>query len=177
MNRTGSIVVGLIFTLAVTTVLVHKILNPSEQIEKIAFWDEPPAIRVCSSSPVKISEVADAASWWRELGYEFDLIYGTDCAEIIRYSTITIVLGQAELIQNNLLGRTTFYSNDESNEMYWAIIELAMPLERRVLEHELGHALGWMHVKEPGHMMHPKHYQGGWAFDGLIGSNENVVIY
>ena len=34
----------------------------------------------------------------------------------------------------------------------------------RLLEHELGHALGLGHVEEPGHMMHPIHSHGGEKF-------------
>ena len=177
LKQTGSIVIGILITLATVATVFYGHLRGPEKVEKIVFWDSPPAIRVCASSPADIHTVATGASWWRELGYEFDLIYTDNCHESIRYSTITIILDQGELIQNNLLGRTTFYSNDETNEIYWAIIELATPLVPRVLEHEMGHALGWMHLNKQGHMMHPRHHQGGWAADSLIGNNEHIIVY
>jgi hypothetical protein len=37
----------------------------------------------------------------------------------------------------------------------------------RVLEHEFGHALGYKHLLEDGHLMHKKQSRGGWVARGL----------
>jgi len=74
---------------------------------------------------------------------------------------------------NNLLGRTAFYPDPETSEISWATIELRHPYTERVMEHELGHALGWLHCRRRGHMMHPNHFDGGWGDGGLrLGSRE-----
>jgi len=39
--------------------------------------------------------------------------------------------------------------------------------DERVLEHEIGHALGWVHVGTRGHLMHPEWAKGGWNTFGL----------
>ena len=36
-----------------------------------------------------------------------------------------------------------------------------------VFLHELGHALGWMHTEQIGHLMHEKLIHGGWGDAGL----------
>ena len=36
-----------------------------------------------------------------------------------------------------------------------------------VLEHELGHALGYLHFNKINHVMNSKWTQGGWDTDGL----------
>ena len=139
----------------------------ASNIDKIAHWIHSPTIRVCNVAPVSVHKVATAARWWQDLGYEFDLIYSSDCSQPIQLGTITITLDEGELIMNNLLGRTTFYSDPESGEMLWVKIELKTPYIARVLEHELGHALGWHHVRAKGHMMHPQYFSGGWDSRGL----------
>ena len=79
----------------------------------------------------------------------------------------TITLDQGQLFMNNLLGSTTLYADPETSEIYWATIELRHPYTERVLEHEIGHALGWLHTRTRGHMMHPLHFEGGWDDDAL----------
>ena len=57
--------------------------------------------------------------------------------------------------------------DNDSQEIQWAKIYLKSNVKERVLEHELGHALGWMHTKQSGHMMHEKLIYGGWKDTGL----------
>ena len=37
----------------------------------------------------------------------------------------------------------------------------------RVLEHELGHALGWKHYPQSMHIMHPEWEKGGYYNNGM----------
>ena len=136
-------------------------------IPKTAQWGYTPSIRVCKISPLSVGEVAIALQWWKDLGYEFDFVYSDHCQNLIKYGTITITLDQGQLFMNNLLGRTTFYADSETGSIAWTIIELRSPYTDRVLEHEIGHALGWMHARVRGHMMHPNHFDGGWSPRGL----------
>ena len=142
--------------------------NKAVQIDKMAHWRYAPTVRVCKVSPLSVNEVAAAVKWWKDLGYDFDLIYSSDCIEANKFAAITITLDQGELFMNNLLGSTTLYADPETKEIYWANIELRHPYTARVLEHELGHALGWLHARTKGHMMHPYHFEGGWSNDALL---------
>ena len=62
--------------------------------------------------------------------------------------------------------RTIFVENN-TNQVLWAKIYLRnMPIER-ILEHEMGHALGFLHIDKPGHIMNEVWVDGGWGDDGL----------
>jgi len=45
----------------------------------------------------------------------------------------------------------------------------------RVVEHELGHALGWDHCNKRHHLMHSIHDLGGWDTSGL--RNKQKISY
>ena len=77
--------------------------NKAVSIEKMAHWEYAPTIRVCKVSPLSVNEVAAAVQWWKDLGYDFDLIYSSDCIKTNKFATITITLDQGELFMNNLL--------------------------------------------------------------------------
>ena len=100
-------------------------------------------------------------------GHREQISFILDCIKTNKFATITITLDQGDLFMNNLLGSTTLYADPETKEIYWANIELRHPYTARVLEHEIGHALGWLHTRTRGHMMHPLHFEGGWDADAL----------
>jgi hypothetical protein len=79
------------------------------------------------------------------------------------YFTIAIGMPRAAY-DFSQLGETTVYYTDGS--VIGAQIQIADP-KPRVLEHELGHALGWLHWSRRRHMMHPNRSDGGWEDDGL----------
>jgi len=163
MLRQGKIAIILMILLGFTsTAFAFFTRTDNLQIDKTAQWLFTPSVRVCPISPLSVHEVANALTWWKQLGYEFDLVYDSNCENLLKYGTITITLDRGELLMNDLLGRTTLYADPESGNISWTIIELRSPYVDRVLEHEIGHALGWMHASVAGHMMHPIHSEGGW---------------
>jgi hypothetical protein len=168
MRQKGKITIVLMMTVGFLSSLFAFFPRPKEvRIDRMAHWAFTPAVRVCSVSPLPVHDVANAIRWWQNLGYEFDIIYSSDCIKINKFGTITITLDQGQLFMNNLLGSTTLYADSDTNEIYWATIELRHPYTERVLEHEVGHALGWLHTRTRGHMMHPLHFEGGWDDDVL----------
>lgn len=64
------------------------------------------------------------------------------------------------------LGVTRSIVDHDTREILSAEIEVYVVRER-VLEHELGHALGIKHVFRSGHIMHPEWNSGGWNNEGL----------
>ena len=173
-RRKGKITIMLVMAIGIFSSLFAFLpRNKAVNIDKMAHWNYAPIIRVCKVSPLSVNEVAAAVQWWKDLGYDFDLIYNSDCVKTNKFATITITLDQGELFMNNLLGSTTLYADSETNEIYWASIELRHPYTERVLEHELGHALGWLHTRTKEHMMHPLHFEGGWNDDALINMRQD----
>ncbi len=138
---------------------------------KIAEWPKQPTVVVCKGAPTSADAVGSAVSWWRSLGYRF----WTVIPDSIHYGCL---MGEPEgnilirLIDNrdvnpNNLATTYVYYNKVSGEILWAEILLREEPRERVLEHELGHALGWLHYSRRNHIMHPEWIKTGWQTTGL----------
>ena len=134
-----------------------------------AMWDMKPLVKVCMFAPVTKKEVLEAMAWWEERGYAFDgLIYDAFCYTNVLPGHIVIdVHNQVSHRYNpDNLGNTFTMYNDKTKEIQAASIYLG-ETRTRVLVHELGHALGWSHVRRIGHIMHPQWEHGGWKDDFL----------
>ena len=139
-------------------------------------WKMTPTVVVCQYSPATRDQVNSAISWWSSRGYSFHrTIFPGDRREHsicnspnpVGYILIKLVTQDVlERLENNL-AVTHFYVDNDTNEVSWAKIYLTSHIENRVIEHEMGHSLGWMHTTEFGHLMNSKWIRGGWKDTGL----------
>lgn len=163
-----------------TTVLVRYI-HPSyfevkkDKIEKFANWSSKPDIKICQHAPVTILQVKKAMKWWEDLGYEFGYIYRSHCVENAHYGNIVISLAGQDFKFDKNYGTTNVHHNITTGKTYWAQIFLPEKVRERVLEHEIGHALGWHHTTQKGHMLYPSWQLGGWNSAGLEISALNLT--
>ena len=135
--------------------------------KKIAHWKSPPDIKICTNAPVTRWEVDAALSWWRQRGYRFGSIIESNCIEKHNYGFIVIdLIGQDFDIEKNL-ATTKIYHDLKTKEIHWVKIYLMQPTRERILEHEIGHALGWHHAALRGHLLFPSWQGGGWNDAGL----------
>jgi hypothetical protein len=133
----------------------------------VAEWSVDPVVVVCSDSSLTSYRVAKAIEWWgiREKHisyYHFDH-ENEICGKRVVPKGIILIRSSGVLPQHTYAVTTRFAKRDE---MISAIITLPnqnnnMP---RLLEHELGHALGMAHVDVVGHIMNPTHEYGGENF-------------
>ena len=67
------------------------------------------------------------------------------------------------------MAATRLYTAQTSGDIVRAKIQILPHNARkdRVLEHELGHALGWSHYRQRYHIMHPTWKDGGYDSYGL----------
>tara|TARA_Y100001963_G_scaffold9766_1_gene12470 strand:- start:4053 stop:4589 length:537 start_codon:yes stop_codon:yes gene_type:complete len=135
-----------------------------------AEWNSPPLIRICASTKVSVLRVQKAVSYWRMVGYEFDSIFldhSLNCGEP-RYGEIIVTLPTATTAPNHLAS-TRIYTEKITGNIAKAKIFI-YPREatkQRVMEHEIGHALGWLHHPQKYHIMHPNWHLGGYDSTGL----------
>jgi hypothetical protein len=143
---------------------------------KIANWSYTPTVIVCSNAPVEEEQIAKAIDFWKKRGFEFfEYRYKRGdplkkCATETPYGYIVIQLVTQEVLQDlrpTILAETHFFVTEGSNLIEWAKVYLVVKPPETVLEHELGHALGFMHLDRPGHLMHSKQTRGGWGDAGL----------
>ena len=151
-----------------------KIINPAG-LAKVASWKRTPTVVICEHAPVDRKKVREAISWWSERNYMFyHSIYfrGERTTSICQnsdpegYITINLVTQETFGLDTDM-ATTHFYVDNETHEIYWAKIYLKKDVQERVLEHEFGHALGWMHTNELSHLMNSKWVRGGWKDTGL----------
>tara|TARA_A100001015_G_C15002590_1_gene719224 strand:- start:1177 stop:1710 length:534 start_codon:yes stop_codon:yes gene_type:complete len=144
-----------------------KALGKPEQRYK---WRMKPTIRVCADSGVSVSRAAHAARYWERLGYSFDGIYTSLPATCInpKFGEILISIPDGGF-DNSHMAATRLYTDRKTSEIVKAKIFILPKNARkeRVLEHELGHALGWQHYRQRYHIMHPMWAHGGYDSMGL----------
>ena len=138
-------------------------------------WAFRPTVRVCVSSGVTKRRAESAMKFWRDLGYEFDGLLIVDrnsrpChSETMYFGEIVITLPDQTFNMSRSLGMTKVWFNTDTNEIIKANIQImtAWTDTERILEHEIGHALGWLDVNETGHIMNHNWSLGGHNTRGL----------
>jgi len=162
---------AVIAVLSLTAVVVPSAI-PSfvPKFEQLAEWKAPPTVRVCNDAPVSKSEVEHALEFWRSLGYEFGTVIWDDktgwCRGSTYFGSITIMANKQFLGEEilALTRRRTYNLIITGARIEISDKGIGKPL---LLEHELGHALGWPHYKVEGHIMHPILQKSGIDTFGL----------
>lgn len=169
--------------------------EPAKQVEKIHFdtitiqagfkketilksrWSEKrvPNVIVCDNL-LTVSEVNKVLDFWRRLGYQFGQVrvgeqYGDCMNSETSIGTIRISLPNSEyrhLLRDRLAvtHTTKFRYTGEIISVEIIIHEYAIN-KKLTLEHEVGHALGWDHIRIEGHIMHPEWKYLGSDVEGV----------
>jgi len=141
---------------------------------RMGLWKYTPTVVICEHAPVKYTSIKKAVEWWKERGHVFyHTIYKKDYLEVCKRSNpegyIVVELASREVFKgkDSAEAITHFFVENNTNQVLWAKIYLRnIPIER-ILEHEMGHALGFLHIDKPGHIMNEVWVDGGWDDDGL----------
>ena len=135
-----------------------------------ATWGTPPAIRVCTDSGVSVSRTTRAIKYWERLGYEFGGIVGDPFSMCMTPKPGEVLITIPDRgFSGTHMAATRLYTDMASGEIVRAKIQI-LPhnaAKDRVLEHEIGHALGWEHYPQRYHIMHPTWKYGGYDSYGV----------
>ena len=138
--------------------------------QRTAEWSIEPTIRVCATSEVPIYRVSQAVRFWQALGYKFDGIFRDSSPACMnpRYGEILITLPESGF-SNHHMASTVTYTDKKTGDIVKAKIHILPKYAKkpRVIEHEIGHALGWRHYPQKFHIMHPTWQLGGLSTRGL----------
>jgi hypothetical protein len=141
---------------------------------QVATWALTPTVIVCEYAPVSQTQINSAVTFWKGLGYRFfstqykhDPLHKCLSDNPTGYIIIHLITRGIKL-EDTALAQTQFYVNNDSNQVEWAIIHMRKDIRETVLEHELGHALGFLHYNKINHLMNEKWTMGGWDKEGLI---------
>lgn len=143
---------------------------------QVATWSRTPTIIVCEHAPITQRQILSAVNFWKKLGHRF---YSTQykhdpmnkCLldEPTGYILVHMVTADIRL-DETALAQTRFYVDNLTNTIQYAKIYMRKDIRETVLEHELGHALGFLHYNKINHLMNEKWAQGGWDKEGLTSS-------
>ena len=147
--------------------LIHK------SIPQVATWLRTPTVIVCEHAPVTQRQIIKAVNFWKKLGHRFyttqykhDPLNKCLMDEPEGYIVVHLVTAGIDL-EETALAQTRFYINNLTNKIMYAKIYMRPDVRETVLEHELGHALGFLHFNKINHLMNEKWAQGGWDTEGL----------
>jgi len=141
-------------------------------------WHRTPTVVVCMYAPVERDQADKAVKFWSRLGhhffqtqYKYDPLNKCLSKEPVGYITVHLVHQDLNLNADSL-AETHFFVNDETRHIEWAIIYMRSEIKETVLEHEIGHALGYLHYNKINHLMNSKWTQGGWDKNGLVNKRQ-----
>jgi hypothetical protein len=183
MNKKAGLIFGLSFTAIVVFLPIFLWVRDAAP-SQIAHWTDAPEIILCEDEKLNRELVENAVEYWTDLGHEFGEITiatGFDCfTEKHTLGAIVVVEGYiSQRMDDGVLGRTTTHSNDEiitsSNIVImkgqfiptYGAPRYPKDVLQLVVTHEFGHALGYGHLNQNGHMMTPSIYRQGLGSEGL----------
>jgi len=140
---------------------------------RVGYWRHPPRVVVCEHAPVNNTQIRSAVRFWENLGYDFHTVqYKSDplgkCMSDKPKGYIVIhLISSGVRMEDSSLAQTHFYVDNDTNIIEWAKIYFRSDIRNTVLEHELGHALGFLHFNRTDHLMNQKWEMGGWNKSGL----------
>ena len=149
-------------------------LSLIQPLPQHASWQKAPDIIICTQINLPQSHVGQSLTLWKELGYAFSIVYwnyeGSECQGGYIDNAIIITSKQT---RRGPKAHTFARISQTHKRMIAARIEITpeSAFKKRILIHELGHALGWSHSDVKGHMMHPIYQLGGWDTTGLLNPN------
>ena len=153
------------YCIGIAFLLVSNIFSSNPQ------WQMKPDVLICSDSRVSILRVDKATEFWKSLNYNFGTVTKATRSNMhcVRgeppYGTIMIDIPNQGFQFGTHLGRTKTWWRTDTGEILKAKIEIIYGWENkpRVLEHELGHALGFKDNNIAGHMMNGEWTKGGYG--------------
>ena len=157
-------------------ILIYPVIPISgRHAESEGVWNMTPSILLCHDGPVSVRRIERALQYWQKLDYSFGPIQhalpgSMDCITgTARDGTITIDIPSQNFQFGTHLGQTKTWRWTATNEIFKARIEIipAWGDSERILEHEIGHALGWMDMNSNGHIMHRAWASGGYNSTGV----------
>ncbi len=137
-------------------------------------WASPPAVFVCSGTPITEVRIENAMDFWRRQGYElvgpFMNSNLSACRGEDNFSWGNIIVDlRGQSFPFGKLALTTTYRKTSDNTIVGAVIKIQgfTSEKERTIEHEIGHAFGWKHFNRKYHMMNEAYELGGWDSFGL----------
>lgn len=138
------------------------------------YWpDTMPKFIFCKDSGISNTRASQGISYWKRLGYPIESVrYNVDTLECHGRpdnGTVVIRLIDDTIPINQNLSVTQVYYRRDNKQILGAVIYLigGYANKPRLIEHEIGHALGWSHNNSYLHVMNSEYDKTGYDGSGL----------
>ena len=173
MNKIRKIILLLLAPILISSYEYQEAaFSPSAPPEISSCWEIHPVVKVCKDLKISKSRVEKALDYWRRLGYTFEGVIYDDqsisCAGKPFFGEIVITIPDQGFDYDKIAITRRTINEDMGMIIYSKIfLQQNKVTKERVLEHELGHALGWNHTTIRYHMMNKGWENGGHNSSGL----------
>jgi len=137
------------------------------------YWTSMPSFIFCDESRITKGRARNSISYWRRLGYPIENVrYDASNIECIRDplpGEVMIKLVTSDIPIHDNLAVTRVQYRTDTRQIQKAVIYVIGGFSNyeRLLEHEIGHSLGWSHYRRHYHIMHPDYGLTGHDSTGL----------
>lgn len=147
-------------------------IRPDPRIGKYWLGNMPNFI-FCASSGISNHRASQGITYWRRLGYPIENVrYDVEtreCFDDPMPGTVIISLIDNTIDLGSNIAVTRVFYHTKTKQILSAKIYLVggYANKERLIEHEIGHALGWNHYYRYLHIMHPEYDRTGHDSHGL----------
>ena len=129
-------------------------------------WDDLPIIANCYGDDFNQLYIDKAVKYWNEQGHQFAYIEQNPPESVCKHNTLDgfIILKKKNLNYGTLAvteRKLSFGKKIRAATIYFSPGTYRLV---NIINHELGHALGFGHVELEGHLMHPDYQKMGDKF-------------
>jgi len=154
--------------------IIFDVINIRSSPRLETFWaEEMPSFVFCKSSGISSHRAFQGISYWRRLGYPIENVRyiedGPECHFEPPVGTVVIRMIDNTIAIGDHLAVTKVFYYTETKKILRANIYLisAYANRARLIEHEIGHALGWRHYNRRLHIMNSEYDSTGHDSHGV----------
>lgn len=148
---------------------IKKTVTFRRKVTKKGQWQSDPSIIICGGAPITEERVRSAMAWWESRGYKFGPLIVKESNHPCHQSGMTgfITIEPASSSFDYEYLAITHVKTHKDEILSAKIVIRGRSEKERIIEHELGHSLGWSHFNRRNHIMNPNWEDGGWSDTGL----------
>ena len=166
--------------------IIFDVINIRAEPKISNYWTLMPSFIFCNETRISRARARTGISYWKRLGYPIENVrYNVSDEECMRdpmIGEVMIKLVTSDIPIHDNLAVTRVQYRTDTREIQKAVIYVigGFSSKSRLIEHEIGHSLGWGHYRRHYHIMHPQynltgHDSAGVSYISYIRQVESLI--